>query len=136
MQIEETNLKSLQHVMAKKRNTPDVWLLGISGTLIFLGILILAGVSASFSFEKFGTTFYFLNHQLLYGFLPGIIIGLVAFFLPLSFIKKWRFPALLLTIALLMLVFVPGIGAATGANRWLYIGSFSFQPGVFSGLAT
>jgi len=114
--------------MAKK-GLPDVPLLVIIGILLAAGILILASVSSSFSLQRTGTSFYFFNHQLLVGLLPGLVLGTVAFFMPLSLFKKWSFISLLLSIILLILVFLPVIGgSAGGASRWIYIGPFSFQP--------
>lgn len=112
-----------------KRNTPDLILLFICGVLITAGILILASASSSVSLQRTGTSFYYLNHQLLFGLLPGLLLGTAAFFAPLSFFKKWSFVFLLLTIVLLAFVLVPGIGKSIGgAHRWIYIGSVSFQP--------
>ncbi|MDP4006998.1 MAG: putative peptidoglycan glycosyltransferase FtsW [bacterium] len=107
----------------------DPILFGTVLLLLFLGILILASVSASFSLQTFGTTYYFLNHQLLFGLLPGLIFGALVFrFVSLEMIKKWSFALLLGNIFLLMLVFLPFIGGSEGAHRWIYAGPFSFQP--------
>ncbi len=115
--------------MAKK---PDYILLGTIIALIILGIIILASVSASLSLEKFGTTYYFLNHQLLFGFLPGIILAFLAFRIRLDFLKKWAPFLLLINLILLAMVFLPGIGTEVrGAARWLNFGLFSFQPSEF-----
>jgi len=112
-----------------KRKYPDLILLALCATLLFVGILILASVSASFSLQKAGTTFYFLNHQLTLGLLPGLFLGLAAFFTPLSFLRKWSFVILAANIVLLALVFLPGIGGDIGgAHRWIFLGPFSFQP--------
>ncbi len=122
------NLKISLFAMAKKR-APDLILLFICGILLAAGVLILASVSSSFSLKHTGTSFYFLNHQLLFGFLPGILFGTAAFFMPLSFLKKWSFVFLMVSLVLLALVFVPGIGESKGgAHRWISIGSFSLQP--------
>lgn len=111
----------------KKR--PDYILSGVILALIIIGILILANVSAPFSLERSGTTYYFLNHQLLFGFLPGIILGFLAFRIPLNFFKKWAPILLLINLILLVMVFLPGIGFEfRGAARWIGLGSFSFQP--------
>ena len=116
----------------KADTRPDYWLMGSVVALIFLGILILASVSASFSQEKFGTTYYFLNHQLLFGFLPGIILGFLAFRLPLDSLKKWTLVLLLINLILLAMVFLPKIGSSSGgAARWLNFGPISFQPSEF-----
>ncbi|HUW72145.1 MAG TPA: putative peptidoglycan glycosyltransferase FtsW [Candidatus Humimicrobiaceae bacterium] len=112
--------------MAKR---PDYILLGTVASLMIVGILILANVSAPLSLERFGTTYYFLNHQLLLGFLPGIILGFLAFRVPLSFLKKWAPILLLLNLVLLAIIFLPGVGSRLGgAARWINLGPLSFQP--------
>ncbi len=112
--------------MVKK---PDYILLGATSALIIIGVLLLANVSAPLSLERFGTTYYFLNHQLLFGFLPGIILGFLAFKVPLNFFKKWAPIFLLINLILLVMVFLPGIGSKLGgAARWISLGPFSFQP--------
>ena len=112
-----------------RRKTPDLLLFFLCGILLIAGILILASVSFSFSIQKTGNSLYFLNHQLLFGLLPGLLAGTAVFFTPLSLFKKFSFVLLLINIALLALVFVPGIGENLGgAHRWIFIGPFSFQP--------
>lgn len=118
-------------MVGKKKLTwkVDPLLLGVVALLVFLGILILASVSAAFSLQTFGTTYYFLNHQLLLGLLPGLALAaFIFFFVSPELIKKWSFVLLLFSIVLLILVFFPVIGSPEGAHRWIYIGPFSFQP--------
>lgn len=111
---------------------PDILLLAISGILILVGILILAGVSASLSLQTSRDTFFYLGHQSLFGLLPGLILGAILFFLPLTLMKRLAFPALILTSILLIAVFVPYIGRESGgAHRWISMGSISFQPAEF-----
>ena len=118
--------------MNKNPGRPDYVLIGAVAILIILGILILASVSASFSQEKFGNTFYFFNHQLLLGLIPGIILAILGFRIPLTFIKKWAPIFLLINLIFLAMVFLPQIGLqAGGAARWLNLGFFSFQPSEF-----
>jgi cell division protein FtsW len=113
----------------KKKWGVDPLLLGIIVLLVFLGILILASVSASFSLQTFNTTYYFLNHQLLLGLLPGLLLGgFFFFFVSPEMIKKWAPFVLLFNIILLALVFFPVIGNPEGAHRWIFLGPFSFQP--------
>ncbi|OHA64575.1 MAG: hypothetical protein A3D64_02690 [Candidatus Wildermuthbacteria bacterium RIFCSPHIGHO2_02_FULL_49_9] len=117
--------------MAPKRKGwgVDPMLFSIIALLAFSGILILASVSASFSWLTFGTTYYFLNHQLLLGLLPGLALGALFFFLvPSELLKKWSFALLLFNILLLLMVFLPVIGSTGGAHRWIYAGPLSFQP--------
>lgn len=115
-----------------KTHSFDRPLLIVSAILIVLGILILAGVSAVFSQEQFGKPTYFLFHQILYGAFPGLILGFLAFRIPLPYIKKWIFPLFLINLIFLGLVFVPQIGFQSGgATRWIGLGPFSFQPAEF-----
>ena len=114
------------------RRHPDYILAGTSVVLIIFGILILASVSAHISQEKFGTTYYFLNHQLLFGLIPGLILGFFAFKIRLDLLKKSAPFLLLINLILLAMVFLPKIGSDIGtAARWVSIGGFSFQPSEF-----
>jgi len=111
---------------------PDFILLGVSVVLIILGILILASVSASISQGKFGNTFYYLNHQLIFGIIPGLILGFFAFRIRLGLLKKWAPLLLLINLILLAMVFLPKIGTTfLGATRWLNLGPIAFQPSEF-----
>ena len=113
----------------KSKKHPDYVLLTVIGVLLALGVLILSSVSASFSYEKFGDTYYFLKHQLLFGLLPGLVLGYLAFRMNLSVLKKWSPILLLFTFLLMIAVFLPVVGSKLeGASRWLNLGFFSFQP--------
>lgn len=118
--------------MVKTRSQLDYIFLGIVAILIVLGGLILVSVSASLSQEKFGSSFYYLNHQILYGFLPGIILAFFAFKINLNILKKWIPLLLLINLVLLIMVFVPRFSLSfRGASRWLNLGPISFQPSEF-----
>ncbi len=113
----------------EKKHRPDPILLGICCTLVVVGFLVLASVSASFSLQRFGTTFYFFLHQVEYGLLPGLLFGSIAFFTPLALIKRFSLLILIGAVILVGLVFIPGLGVKSGeALRWVSIFGFSFQP--------
>jgi len=114
------------------RKRPDYFLLIIVVILVVLGIIILASVSAPYSQQKFGYTYYFLSHQIIYGLLPGLILGLLAFKINLNSIKKWSPYLFLFNLILMLLVFVPGIGLKLeGASRWINLRIITFQPSEF-----
>ena len=119
--------------MSKKiKENPDYFLLGTVIFLIAFGILILASVSASYSFKTFGDTYHLLLHQLIWGLIPGLILGFWAYRVNLSFFKKWAPAFLLFGLVLMTMVFLPVIGSySTGAARWIGIGDISFQPSEF-----
>jgi len=120
--------------MKKACAKPDYLLLGDIIVLLGLGILIMASVSASLSLERFGNTYYFLKHQILFGIIPGIFLGFIFYKINLSLLKKWSLLLILLNLALMVLVFFPVIGSASSeftAARWIGLGPFSFQPSEF-----
>lgn len=112
---------------------PEPILFWASLTIILLGILALASVSAVFSMEKYGNPTYLLVHQLVYGLLLGLFLGTIAFFLPLRIFKRigfWLFLATMLALAIL--VFPSRLGIKLlGAARWIDLGLVSFQPSEF-----
>ncbi|MFH1462424.1 MAG: putative lipid II flippase FtsW [bacterium] len=132
MKKKEIYSKSILKNILKDKGRPDFVLVGIAGVLILFGILILASVSAPFAQEKTGESYYFLRHQFLFGLIPGLILGFLAFKINLSFLKR-QAPVLLLTnLILMIMVFLPVIGSkSASAARWLNFGFFSFQPSEF-----
>tara|TARA_B100000315_G_C14568291_1_gene584109 strand:+ start:59 stop:1213 length:1155 start_codon:yes stop_codon:yes gene_type:complete len=96
--------------------------------LIGLGLIMVYSSSAAIAYQKFNDPYYFVKRQV-----SWIIIGgaLMALFMHLDYhtIQKFTYPALIITLFLLVLVLFPQFGKKVGgAQRWLHIGSFSFQP--------
>jgi len=65
------------------------------------------------------------------------VISLVGFLiagkLPLKLLEKFALPIFSLSIILLLLVLIPGIGSKIlGARRWINLGLFSLQPSEFA----
>lgn len=115
--------------MAKK---VDYFLLGTVIALVITGILILSNASFSSAQDKFDNPFYYLSHQIIYGIIPGVFFCLILLKIPMEKLRKFIFPALLLNLLFLGLVFVPGIGLGLkGASRWIALGPISFQPSEF-----
>jgi len=115
------------------KKSPDYIFAITVGILLILGIVILASCSTIASQEKFGNTYHYLSHQLIFGILPGLFLAYFFYRIPLSFLKKKSFFLLLANLILLFLVFVPKIGAnfEQGANRWINLGPILFQPSEF-----
>ncbi len=111
----------------------DYLLLGTTLLLVGMGAIIVAGASSYLSIQRFGAPIAYFYHQLAYGVIPGIILGLIFIFIPLSFLRRFVVFILLGSIILLILVFLPYIGSSsnTGATRWINIGILSFQPSEF-----
>ncbi len=100
--------------------------------LLLLGSLILASVSAVFSMEKFNDQNYLLKHQLLFGLLPGLALGLVGFLMPLPIIKKFSFWVFFATVLSLCLLFISKTQLKFfNASSWINLGIIAFQPSEF-----
>ena len=100
----------------------------IIGLTVF-GLIILLSASGPISFQHYSDPLYFLRRQMSLGLLPGVL----AFFLVSRFdyrlLKPYAFPALIVSIGLLLSVFIPGLGHTVGgATSWLNFGFFRLQP--------
>lgn len=107
------------------------------GDLLFLvAVLLLAayGVVCVYSASRYnaevqyGDSAWFFRKQLV-GFVIGAAAMIGISFLHYEKLRRWGLPALLVSLVLLALVFVPGLGKSNyGATRWIGIGSFTIQP--------
>jgi cell division protein FtsW len=109
------------------------------GTTLFLVIFGLVMVLSSSSIEDGASAghdfFSSFTRQGLYA-LIGVPLMLIASRMPISFWKKWAWPAVLITGILQLLVFIPGLGVLYQGNRnWIKIGAFTGQPSELIKLA-
>ncbi|HTY13090.1 MAG TPA: putative lipid II flippase FtsW [Candidatus Omnitrophota bacterium] len=109
----------------KKR--PDVIFLLLAATLIMIGTIMIFSASPALAL-KHGDTFYYLKRHLFY-----ILLGLFGFNfalkLNLANLKKYSSLILLVSLALLVMVFLPHVGRSMGgASRWIDLYVISFQP--------
>ncbi len=112
----------------------DYILLIVVLALVGIGIVMVYSSSAILSGDRFQDPYYFLKRQA-FSAVIGFILMILMMFFPYEVLKRFAYPILLLSIALLVAVLVPGIGLrAGGATRWLKIFSFSFQPSEFAKL--
>lgn len=110
-------------------NRPDKTLLFTIFALIIFGLIMIASAGVVYSQTRFGDGYYFFKHQLFYGVLPGLFILYLFQKIDYHYWKKVGVLMFAISLALLVLVFIPGIGTQIyGANRWIQLGPFSFQP--------
>ncbi len=116
--------------MRSTSHSIDLPLLLIVSAIILFGLIMLWSASAPSGYEQFSDSYYFLKHQLIFGFIPGIAALLVFARVPYTFWQKHAWNLLILSIVLLVLVFIPGFSAGIGtAHSWISIGGvFSLQP--------
>lgn len=112
----------------KDAGRPDYLIVFCIAFLVIFGLVILASASSHLGKIKFNDSYYYLKHQLLFGFLVGLIGFVVGSKVYYRHHEKLAIFLLILSIAFLALVFTPLGLQAGGADRWLKIGPISFQP--------
>jgi len=106
-------------------------------TLLLLGVGLVAIFSAS-SFlaeHRLNDSYYYLKRQAMYCLL-GLCFMIFAKNTPAALYSRLVYPLLGISLALLILVFVPGLGVKVGgACRWIRFAGVSFQPSELAKLA-
>lgn len=106
----------------------DFVLLGIVSILTLFGLLMVYDASVVYAFQNFSDKYFYIKQQALWVII-GCVVVAVAYHLDIRFLQKIAAPLLLMSILLLLLVFIPGLGvSAGGAHRWLRIFGLTIQP--------
>jgi cell division protein FtsW len=85
--------------------------------------------------KRFDSHTYFFNRQVIHAMIAVAALGLFRT-IPYSIYKSLAYPLLGLAFALLVALFLPGIGRTVGgARRWMSFLGISFQPSEFARLA-
>ena len=115
------------HVKNKLIAGYDLWLMGVSLMIIFVGLVMMTSASISISAKEFGDPMHYFWRQ---GFaaMIGLSISLVVLKIPMHLWEKTSAALLLIAIFMLVLILIPGIGKeVNGSMRWIQLGPFSFQ---------
>jgi cell division protein FtsW len=96
---------------------------------VLFGLLMIYNTSSVIAFRDFGDKYRYIKDQLVWAVLG---FGALSFFSVFNYKKLYNLslPLLITTIALLIAVFIPGLGAGSilGAHRWINIGFTTLQP--------
>lgn len=112
----------------------DKLLFTVTLILVGLGIVMVYSASAIRAQERFGDPSYFLKRQVLWA-VVGLIALIWALGLDYRHLSRWAPLLYGLSLLLLIVVLIPGIGTKiNGARRWLRLGGVSFQPGELAKL--
>lgn len=110
------------------RNKFFIPLITIPIIMSLIGLIFIFEASAVNSSRVFGDSLHYLKSQGVWIFLGLFVIAIFSFidYKKLYFLS---FVTLVLTIILLVIVLIPGIGSKVGgARRWIDLGLFSIQP--------
>jgi len=110
-------------------------ILAIFALMLGIGLLMVLSSSAVTSYRNMGSSFSVFTNQAIYA-----AVGLLGFFgaqyIPVKVLKTFSLLAVIVSIALLVAVLVPGVGAlVNGARSWIRIGGLQFQPSEIAKLA-
>ncbi|MEW6189193.1 MAG: putative lipid II flippase FtsW [Actinomycetota bacterium] len=122
--------------MFRRKPISYYWLLGTTTVLLLFGVIMIFSASSVIAYTKEGDSYYYLKRQLLWAFLGVISMSLLARY-DYHKLRRLSTMGIMITIALLALVLIPGMGkTAGGASRWLTLGQFNLQPSEFAKLTT
>ena len=125
-----------QASISNQRDIPDFDQALIWSAILLLSLGLVMVYSASISIAEAGRgtdgyAAYFLVRHGIY-LAVGLLIGLIAFQIPMRLWQKYSLYPFLLGMALLTLVLVPGIGnEVNGSRRWLSLSIVNLQPSEF-----
>ena len=109
----------------KRRGKIDIPFLVITLVLLTIGLVMLFSASYAYAFYNKGNSFYYIERQLLFAVM-GIAAMLVVSQVNYKILQKYSL--LLYAAAIVLLIIVLFMRDERGFARWIYIGSFSFQP--------
>lgn len=121
--------------MKVTRKPFDFWIFITVIILLSLGTIMVFSSSAAFAYNLKGDVYWFLRKQLIV-----VPLGLVAMLVMMNYdyrkLGKLTPFMLILSIVLLILVLIPGIGAVrNGARRWIVLAGQEFQPSEVAKIA-
>ncbi|MBR4949412.1 MAG: putative lipid II flippase FtsW [Clostridia bacterium] len=111
------------------RNGIDIPFLVLTLIILVIGLIMMFSAGHVQAQSKYNDSYYFIKRQGIFALL-GIIAMFIASRFPMSFYRKMAFPLLVVSVIMLILVIIPGIGIkANGSRRWLGIRNvITFQP--------
>lgn len=130
---------------AEPRTRFGVWLsrpmtsfhliIAVAALLTTLGLTMVLSASGVHSYDEDGTPWAIFGKQVLWTFV-GLIAFYIALRMPVSLMRRLAFPGFALSIVLLVLVLIPGIGkVANGSRGWFVFAGLSMQPSELAKIA-
>ena len=110
-------------------------IVAVAALLTSLGLIMVLSASGVHSYDEDGSPWAIFARQVLW-----TVVGLIAFYAALrmsvAMMRRLAFSGFALTIVLLVLVLVPGIGTeANGSRGWFVVAGLSMQPSELAKIA-
>ena len=111
-----------------RRSVRFVVLGAMAMLLGLLGVVMVLSSSSVNDLQSYGDAWYHLKRQVIW-FAMGLFALAMMMRIDYRRLRVFAQPAIIVTVGILPLVLVPGIGvSANGSARWIGVGSFTFQP--------
>ncbi len=105
----------------------DVVALSLVAAIVLLGLIMVTSASISIASKESGNAFSYLERQLVLCVI-GFVLAAIVFCVRTEFLEKMAWPLLIIAIALLFFVLIPGLGhVVNGSRRWIRLLGFNFQ---------
>ena len=109
--------------------------LAIFALMLGFGLLMVLSSSSVSAFRTGGSSFSVFANQATYA-VVGLICFCAAQYLPVRVMRSLSTAAVIISLALLVAVLLPGVGAlVNGARSWIRLGGLQFQPSEVAKLA-
>jgi cell division protein FtsW len=110
----------------------DTATIAIVLAISLLGLVMVTSASVSIASQETGQAFFYLERQLML-MLIGSACAVLLFYIPTPLLERISVPLLVAAVAMLVLVFVPGLGhTVNGSRRWLQFAGLNFQASELS----
>jgi cell division protein FtsW len=110
-----------------KRLHIDAVALALVLAIVLLGLIMVTSASISIASKGGGDAFAFLERQLVLC-LVGALLAAMVFCIRAEYLEKLAWPLLIVAVALLFVVLIPGLGhVVNGSRRWIRLLGFNFQ---------
>lgn len=109
-------------------NISNLPLLLATLALVVFGVIMVFSASSYNAELNYGNKYFYMTKQII-----GAVLGLFSmtffYFFDYHKLQKWKNLILIVSIVLLALVFIPGLGSSSnGATRWIRLPGFTIQP--------
>nr|WP_246231302.1 putative lipid II flippase FtsW [Mycolicibacterium sediminis] len=110
-------------------------IIAVAALLVTLGLIMVLSASGVHSYDEDGTPWAIFAKQVLWTGV-GLLAFYVALRMPIAMMRRLAFPGFLVTIVLLVLVLIPGIGTLSNGSRgWFVVAGLSMQPSELAKIA-
>ena len=107
------------------------WVIIATFSLLIIGLFMVRESSLIWAKYLYNDENYYFTRQLIYA-IGGIIFFFIGYYINLNVVKKYSLYFLLISLVLLLIVLIPGVGITrNGSTSWLGFSLISFQPSEF-----